>query len=453
MTSSHILVGFVLVLLHDTGILCAAINRAIFEAATIELKLRIGGIDLAIEQRRLAVLVTAQVALEGKSAVRRVLVERCVGTRADENEAVAGEAHKNHENAQNDVAEYTRRHFLQVTEQIHAQRYENDDGNQQARPNEGDARQQNGHHERNFHACLVVAFLEFPQAPGNGGEQHNRIEDDARVVAHTQCVHKEAVEVAAQFHKTRFKTVENHAYNGKRYQQCDNRTFGIGVLGLAEVINKCNGGDTQQVEQVHAQRETEYIGYEYNPAVARRRVGAVLPLEYEPEHQSSTETREGIHLGLNCREPEGVAPSVNKCSAQAATHHHQVLGKCHLIFLAVFHHEPLHQVRDGPEQQQNGGRAQQGRHGVDALRHRHHIATGKACCQAGNEYEDGVAGRVADFHFISLSNKFGAIPEASCGFDGEQVGNGCYQECEPAERVVDNVVFSHLNGMILMLFA
>ena len=55
------------------------------------------------------------------------------------------------------------------------------------------------------------------------------------------------------------------------------------------VYDQRNGGDTEQVEQVHSNGEAYKICYQDEPAVAMRRVGVVLPLEDEPEYYSCEE--------------------------------------------------------------------------------------------------------------------------------------------------------------------
>ena len=65
--------------------------------------------------------------------------------------------------------------------------------------------------------------------------------------------------------------------------------------------------------------------------------------------------------------------------------------------------------------------------------------------EIGCKHEYGVAGRVSDFQFVTLRDKFAAIPETRCRLECKHVCDCCHDKYEPAERVVYLVVVSHRN--------
>ena len=76
----------------------------------------------AIEQRGLAILLTAQVLGQGKGVVGRVLVKRGVLRAADQNQCIAAETDENHQDAGHDVGEHAHRDALHVlVEKVDAQ--------------------------------------------------------------------------------------------------------------------------------------------------------------------------------------------------------------------------------------------------------------------------------------------------------------------------------------------
>ena len=111
--------------------------------------------------------------------------------------------------------------------------------------------------------------------------------DDTRVEGHAQRVDEEQFEPAAHFHDTRHDAVEYGCYQYARSEQCQQGTFCIGIGHLLVVIHQYDGGQAEQVQQVHADTQTGQVGDENQPAVTVRLVGDVFPLQYEPEYDGS----------------------------------------------------------------------------------------------------------------------------------------------------------------------
>ena len=192
---------------------------------------------------------------------------------------------------------------------------------------------------------------------------------------------------------------------------------------------------------MHSHRNAYHIGYEDEPTVAVRLVGNIFPFEDEPEHESGAERREGIHLALNRREPECVAPGVNKRATHTAAHNNEILDKRQVGGI-VFNHKTLHQVGNGPEKQEDCAGAQQSRHSIDTDSHSARTR-GKIDEKPCRKHENRVARRVSHFQFVTLGYKLTAVPKTGCRLDGEKIGYRCNDKHQPPHRVVDNVVFSH----------
>ena len=172
------------------------------------------------------------------------------------------------------------------------------------------------------------------------------------------------------------------------------------------------------------------------------RIGAVLPLQDEPEYQGRAERRERIDLALDGREPERVAPGVDQGAAEARAEDDNHLAHRHLGGIVV-NNQLLDQMSDGPEQQQYCGGRQQARHSVDHQGHLGDVAKGEVDGEARSEHEDGVARRMAYFELVALCYKLGAVPEAGCRFERQHVCHRSDDKAEPAETVVNQIVSFH----------
>ena len=100
---------------------------------------------------------------------------------------------------------------------------------------------------------------------------------------------------------------------------------------------------------------------------------------------------------------------------------------------------------DCPEKKQDGGCTEQCRHDIDTDGHLRYIAAGEIDKESAGKHEYGVARRVTDFEFECLKYKLRAVPDTGSRLNSEQVGHGGYQKAEPAEGIVDNLVFFHCN--------
>ena len=145
---------------------------------------------------------------------------------------------------------------------------------------ERDTQHGDGEYERECHTCLVAFGIAFVDTPDEAGCQQDDIYDDTRVEG-------EQFEPAAHFHDTRHDAVEHGCNQYARSEQCQQGAFRIGIGYLLVVIYQYDGGQAEQVQQVHADTQTGQVGNENQPAVTVRLVGNVLPFQYEPEYDGS----------------------------------------------------------------------------------------------------------------------------------------------------------------------
>ena len=82
---------------------------------------------------------------------------------------------------------------------------------------------------------------------------------------------------------------EHEGYEYKTDAQSDERLHTIGHGLLLIEVNEYNGGETEEVEQVHTDRKPREVENQHQPAVATGFVGMVFPLENQPEYDSSQE--------------------------------------------------------------------------------------------------------------------------------------------------------------------
>ena len=166
------------------------------------------------------------------------------------------------------------------------------------------------------------------------------------------------------------------------------------------IYHKHNRRDAQQVEQMDGYRNADSVGYGYQIAVGVRVVAAVLPFQDKPENQGRTERRERIHLALDSREPESVAPCVGKRPCHTASEDYGELLPRELIGI-VLHQQPADKMCYGPEQQQDSGRAKQCRHHIDTNCHGRRVGR-EVDEEPGGKHKYRVAGRMPHFQFVSL---------------------------------------------------
>ena len=177
-----------------------------------------------------------------------------------------------------DVAEKSHWHSLAELEQIHQESNNQDDGEPPLATHEQHAREAYCQCKRQLHAYLAGAAIQLPNVPGKHCDEQDGIHQGTHVERHAQRVDREKVELLTKLHEARLESVDHKHDNAKRDEQRNERTLGAGVFIAAVVVHKRDGGDAQQVEQVHTQRHAYDVSNEDEPSVAAWLVGAVFPL-------------------------------------------------------------------------------------------------------------------------------------------------------------------------------
>ena len=450
--ATHLLVNIrlvgrpLLLALVDVLTLRALRNKAVGVLGVgLPLQLRVEG--RAVEQRLLAILVTGQIVTDGKDVLGRVLVHRRIGGRANHNQRIAGVANHHHQEAKQSGIEHTAQVSvggnLPISKQHIEQGRDKHHANHDAHGTAAKERNTKHNHRGNKHplGSLQVLVPETePDGIGHHANQKDKIDNKTRVERHTQHIDEQQFKPAADLHDARHYAVENDAYQHKTEQQSPQRAL-HGSIGIAAiVVNQHHGGDTEQIEQVDADRQTHQIGNQHQPAVGTGLVGVVLPLQYQPEYQRSEERRESIHLTLNSAEPERIAEGINQ-----RTYHARTKDSYHLhsrLDLALLTDEATQQMGDSPEQEQYATSAEQGRHRVDHHSHLRYIG-GKLTKQVSHQHEERRTRRVTNLQAIACRYKLRTVPEAGCRLNGRAVNHRCHGKHQPTENIIQKVVFLH----------
>ena len=406
----------------------------------------LGREGLAVEQRRLAILLAAQIGAQGEDVLGRVLVHRGVGRGAHHDDGVRRVADHEHEHAQQRGVHQALTHNVLpvfLVEHQGRQTADNkdadDDGHQAVAHEEGDTQQR--HRQYIEHVGQRAAGCGGgPDGGEHHGDEQQDIDDEAGVEAKAQHVDKEQFKPTAHLHDAGHDAIEHGHDEQHGHAEGGQRTFGVGLRLLVVVIDQDDGRQAQQVEQVHADGQAGEVEDKHQIAVGVGLVGMLFPLEDEPEYQRGKHRRIGIHLTLDGREPERVAPRIGQgaCHAGGDDRHHLPQA----LHLAAGTHQLARQVRDAPEEEQDAEGREQRRHDVDTVGHVGRVVS-KLCEEVGRQHEEGCAGRVSHFQFVARGDKLGAVPEARGGLHRKAVGDGRHQEDEPARNVVDQFVLFH----------
>ena len=172
---------------------------------------------------------------------------------------------------------------------------------------------------------------------------------------------------------------------GHRHHACQDEAPERGLMPFLEIDHIHEGWNTQQVEQVHADGETDEESDEDNPSCALRVVGHLLPLQDGPEGDGGEERRHGVDFALHGVEPERFGEGVGHGTDKAGQQHTYFISpRC--VF-ALFHPHLACHHRDGPEEEDDGEAAANGRHRVDHHGHLGDVAARKEREETPNHLE------------------------------------------------------------------
>ena len=317
----------------------------------------------AVQQRAVAVLVAVQERQQGVGVVGVVGVHRRVRRGADGHRGVGRVADENHG------------------------RREQDDVEQHAAPSVGG-----------------------PCGPSQADDQRQREERDARVDRQAERVDEQRVDLRPDPDGVGDDDVVDEDDHRPGHERREGDASPGHRGGLAEVVDEDQRGDAEQVEDVHADRESHQVGDQHDPARGVGFVGLLLPFEHQPHDQRREHRRERVDLALDGREPERVGEGVGQGPDGSGAQDGPCVGGGELR--AVARHQTPCQVGDGPEQEQDAEGAGQRVHGVDGDAHVVGVSEGEERGQARQHHEQRGSGRVSHFEFVGCRDELRAVPEA-----------------------------------------
>ena len=265
-------------------------------------------------------------------------------------------------------------------------------------------------------------FAEDPHEQEAGGQEQHHEDRGADVERGTEAVHEETVDTGGKLGQVGDDAEEDDSQNQNRNGQHAHRApERDGFLVFLVINQEDDRRYSQQVEQVYADRKTHQEADEHQPAVGVRLVGLLLPFERRPEHDGGKERGHGIDFTLYGREPERVGEAVGKGSDQSGAEKADGAGLCKRF--PPFLVDASSEVDDGQVEEEDGEPGAKRAHGVDG--DGGVLLVGKQREDAGEEVEDGVARRMADFQFVGRGDEFAAIPETGGGFYGCKINQRC----------------------------
>ena len=395
---------------------------------------------LAIKERVLAILLAVEIGGEVEDIVRGVLVHRGRRRRADENQRVGGIAHEDHAHAPEDDVHHAHGNTVLARPDPEPRRQtgEQQDSEPETVADEEHAADRHRDEEREADSARRTLAGDLTQSPDKDDQGREGVDQRAAVVGHRTTVDEEELEPLGHLDEARNEAVEHQHDDGERDEQSHERADEI-HLETAVAEDEHDRRDTEQVQEMDRHADTDDIGYQDQITVGPGEVGAIFPLQYQPEDQRGAEAREGVDLTLDGREPERVAPCVGQGSDDTRTEDHQRLGQRQRGRLRIADDQPADKMGDGPEEKKNRQGREQAAHGVD--RHGHILGRG---CEVGEEtrrqHEDGVARGVTHFEFVGLYDELAAVPVGRGRLQRQPVGEERYREDGPAYGVVEQVI-------------
>ena len=447
MTADEVTVGVVGTGLDHLGI----DGRTLLDdGGTRGIALHVAGEGLAEEERVLAILLAVQILGEREDLVGRVLVHRQLGRRADDDLREGGVADEDGEQAHQDVAGQAGIEVLPIEDDADKDSAEQD-AEQPAVADEGHAAKDDAcSKQRTQGAVGGGGLIGLPDAKGQQGQDEEEIEDGAGVEREAQHIDGKEFDLACQLDEAGDHAIEDEGDDEHREQECTEGALEFGIGLLLEVIDQHDGGDAEQVEEVHTDGEADDVGQQDDITVTLDARTAALPFEDEPEDESRHERREGIDLGLDSREPERVGPRIDQGTHHAGEEDGDGLGPGHVVQRLVVAADDLAGKRgDGPEEEENGTSREEGRHAVDPKAGLRHVAACEVNEETSGEIEESISGRVTHLALGGAGDELRTVPEGGSGLHRVEVGEGCHHEGDPSEDVVKQLVLLDHDSLMI----
>ena len=272
---------------------CALLHsRAAHLSVVVERHLR--GVGLTVEQRAVAILVTAEVRTEREDVLWRVLIHRRIGHRTDDDECIARVANHQHQHAEqcrileaggDEIHRLFVDHLLAVEqESCDGQHDDADDEGRPAVAVERNADEAEGEQERDVLAGLILVDVTLADSPYRCCNEAGDVDDEAGVERQSERIDEEQLKPATDGDDAGYDAVEHGGHDDIRDEQGNQRALQLDVGEAAVAVHQHDGGQTEQVEQVHADAQSGHVEDEYQPTVGVGLVGVVFPFQDEPEH-------------------------------------------------------------------------------------------------------------------------------------------------------------------------
>ena len=255
---------------------------------------------LAVDERVFAILLAVEVGGEVEYVVGRVLVHRRVGRRAYEDEGVAAVAYEDHRHAPSDEAEHAYGHRVEeICPEEGGQHYEEDDAERYAVAYPEHTREGHGEEEGDAYHVGAALLLERIERPHEGGHDGAGVDEGAGVEAHSAGVDEEELKLLCHLNEARHEAVKHEEEDGEGDEKRAERLLEVHVVPFAVGEYEHNRRDAEEVEEMDRDADADDVGYQDEVAVGVRLVGAVLPLQDEPEDEGRAERRERVDLSLD----------------------------------------------------------------------------------------------------------------------------------------------------------
>ncbi len=172
------------------------------------------------------------------------------------------------------------------------------------------------------------------------------------MIRQTKSVDKEEFKPGGYRYKSRNDHIHGTTQDDQGNQEGIKNPF-VGDRVFPEIIDKNDGRNGQEVQQVYPDRQSHQVGDKDQPAVGMRFIRHIFPFQDRPENQCSQKGGGGVYFPFDRRKPEGIGKCIGERSHQATSENGNQLCGCHLPVSGV---KFAGEMGDGPEKEKYGKR-------------------------------------------------------------------------------------------------
>jgi hypothetical protein len=198
--------------------------------------------------------------------------------------------------------------------------------------------------------------------------------------------------------------------------------------------NQGQGGDGQQVEQVHSDRKAHHVGDQHQPAPMPGLICPCFPFEHQPKYKGGKKAAQGINFCLYGIEPDGIGKGTGQASGGSRQQAGDgPAGFRPVIGLGAFPGQPTCNPAGKQAGKCSGQHAQQVDHQGDAAG----ISQGQHGKYSAQQQVEGRPRRVGYLQLVGAGNEFPTIPKTGRRSHGQGIGNQGDGEDQPAYQLVE----------------